>query len=918
MRHQDSSPPPSPRALCDIPRTEQDHQSVEESGDSRMTEAFAVQAAAAPPVTSENPQHEPQAEAQNARLPDSANGPDRQQSVERVSPDPNGHGPRVVEAGIAEVLAANPDNPSFAHSPTRFLLPRRSVPSKISCSSLSTHITSDVQREDGGTPSRYKFPHPYEHIALPGSSPAVPLPSDDDSKPHLEKSTLYIGSKRSLSPSSQHTGAPLVKKRKLPRPTIVITRATKSLCFPLPTKCLDNNGLPQRQIEKNLKLWTDKILRSLKTEAIKDTQIKDRIFIVECFPPKQPSSTMALPSASTAPSSVPTTPLTKSSLPSHHASMSAQLVPPGARSKLTLPRLGGRPINPVDDDNNLGHNGIKPRVFDGVRPGTLEVQRSPNVSLPLEFLGSIACPPLPSLRVGEATAPRVTAPYASQRQSDPINFAPPPAHQVLPMNSMQIISDPNPSEPRSSRSETPTGLDTWSFRYQDLPILDSTPKLTPSVENTTILSAAYSTSLADDSHADDPVLHSLERPETSSCSALPNFSPSTLRPPGSGSHVSSPSLLSCSTPKPETLRPVAAMPVQILPTQHYHNTRQLIEPGDSCRVLLPVYTGGIRPVEQARGILPRMLVSSRYVISWGRDGQIDFATRGPPGTALSSKPILNQGFGVVTGISKAHASSDDRAILVSNGPLVQASILDFSTDGFDPQHHTSENRPHSLGSTLCVASLPDNTSSDTGIRFLTADHGGKFFRWGFSGETMDFEEIVAPVKAWGVHDMQWATDKSEVWLALNAHSGRGGFLEQWDISQGAARVSGALKLHQNVLNIHEVSPNIILAEVVDTNSQFVLHDWRTPRATGSFGYNNSYDRVAYLRGDVKDSFFARGDTEGMVRLWDIRNASGHQPISISPGDIVTQVAFDRFSNKQHSLISLIDQKEIIFTNLLHV
>ncbi|KAF8320832.1 hypothetical protein DL93DRAFT_2073568 [Clavulina sp. PMI_390] len=57
---------------------------------------------------------------------------------------------------------------------------------------------------------------------------------------------------------------------------------------------------------------------------------------------------------------------------------------------------------------------------------------------------------------------------------------------------------------------------------------------------------------------------------------------------------------------------------------------QFVQPQDPHRVLLPVYTGGIRPVDQRRGIMPKMLVSSRYAVTWGRDVQLDFATRTSP------------------------------------------------------------------------------------------------------------------------------------------------------------------------------------------------------------------------------------------------------------------------------------------------
>ncbi|KAF8320826.1 hypothetical protein DL93DRAFT_1739997 [Clavulina sp. PMI_390] len=184
---------------------------------------------------------------------------------------------------------------------------------------------------------------------------------------------------------------------------------------------------------------------------------------------------------------------------------------------------------------------------------------------------------------------------------------------------------------------------------------------------------------------------------------------------------------------------------------------------------------------------------------------------------------------------------------------------------------------------------------------------------------MEIEEIMPPVGSMGrgVNDLFWATERSTAWLGINAHGDRGGFVEEWDVAQAKAQALGSVQLCGNALTVHQFSPNVVLAEVEDLDMQFVLHDWRTPRATQRFGYDSSFDSIAHLRGDVRGNLFARGDTNGNVRIWDIRNLDGYQSVSLSPGDCITQVVFDPFAEGPDRLISLLDQNEVIFTTLLH-
>jgi len=118
--------------------------------------------------------------------------------------------------------------------------------------------------------------------------------------------------------------------------------------------------------------------------------------------------------------------------------------------------------------------------------------------------------------------------------------------------------------------------------------------------------------------------------------------------------------------------------------------------------------------------------------------------------------------------------------------------------------------------------------------------------------------------------------------------------------------------------VHQVSEYVVLAEVDDASLQFVLHDWRVPRAAHQFGYDHSPWVGTNMRGDIRNHLFARGDGNGIVRLWDVRNIEEHQALTISPGDCITQVAFDSFADGSERLVSHLSRNELIFSSLRHV
>lgn len=148
----------------------------------------------------------------------------------------------------------------------------------------------------------------------------------------------------------------------------------------------------------------------------------------------------------------------------------------------------------------------------------------------------------------------------------------------------------------------------------------------------------------------------------------------------------------------------------------------------------------------------------------------------------------------------------------------------------------------------------------------------------------------APVKTF-----MWGTGRAKLWLGVDV--GANGIVKEWDLNNGVCALSGTVQLGSPVQNLHQLSTHVVLAEIEDPDMQFVVHDWRTPRAAQRFGYDHysgmgtcfrGTHRIALLTqhpsyrtilGDVNGHLFARGDKHGVVRVWDIRNLDGYQSVS---------------------------------------
>ncbi|OBZ76194.1 hypothetical protein A0H81_03587 [Grifola frondosa] len=96
----------------------------------------------------------------------------------------------------------------------------------------------------------------------------------------------------------------------------------------------------------------------------------------------------------------------------------------------------------------------------------------------------------------------------------------------------------------------------------------------------------------------------------------------------------------------------------------------------------------------------------------------------------------------------------------------------------------------------------------------------------------------------------------------------------WDISSEC--VVNTLKVSNSVYHVHQaISPSCVLLELAHRELQFEVRDLRVvpQKPTQRFGYHTSKLHGRFVKGDARFGFFACGDMDGSVRLWDLRNSS---------------------------------------------
>ena len=144
---------------------------------------------------------------------------------------------------------------------------------------------------------------------------------------------------------------------------------------------------------------------------------------------------------------------------------------------------------------------------------------------------------------------------------------------------------------------------------------------------------------------------------------------------------------------------------------------------------------------------------------------------------------------------------------------------------FNPEFFMFVQRPHRSGIPLRVATLPSISESDSAIQFVTGDSLGELFRWLFDGSAVSIEEMqLANANSTLFYREQrrftaltWATDVQKLLAGMAVNENNSGkatnILTQWDISKGNGELTGSRKMHAPILNVHQVSEYVVLAEV---------------------------------------------------------------------------------------------------------
>ncbi|KDQ64757.1 hypothetical protein JAAARDRAFT_28398 [Jaapia argillacea MUCL 33604] len=94
----------------------------------------------------------------------------------------------------------------------------------------------------------------------------------------------------------------------------------------------------------------------------------------------------------------------------------------------------------------------------------------------------------------------------------------------------------------------------------------------------------------------------------------------------------------------------------------------------------------------------------------------------------------------------------------------------------------------------------------------------------------------------------------------------------WDLA--SERVVNTIQVSNSVYHVHETSsPFCTLLEVANREKQYEIRDHRIfpHQAAQRFGHHISQFRGRYMKGCSKSSWFASGDQDGAIHIWDVRN-----------------------------------------------
>lgn len=179
---------------------------------------------------------------------------------------------------------------------------------------------------------------------------------------------------------------------------------------------------------------------------------------------------------------------------------------------------------------------------------------------------------------------------------------------------------------------------------------------------------------------------------------------------------------------------------------------------------------------------------------------------------------------------------------------------------------TLKNLAHSVytgPSTVCA--LPALALGDVGRHFVTADHKGHVYRWIENFDGFQTDSLLLPdrdeVGSFNQPILKLKLQETDdcLWVALGGtEDGKKSSLQRLSFARRGAILGGAIHPEADVTAMHQLQPQVILAEVSSSvalpslgaypthvrllqiksgNSQFLIHDWRTREIAQTFGYS---------------------------------------------------------------------------------
>ncbi|GJE84668.1 WD40 repeat-like protein [Phanerochaete sordida] len=286
---------------------------------------------------------------------------------------------------------------------------------------------------------------------------------------------------------------------------------------------------------------------------------------------------------------------------------------------------------------------------------------------------------------------------------------------------------------------------------------------------------------------------------------------------------------------------------------------------------------------------PRRLLtgSARGLVTVSMRGAVDLVTWKSKKRTTLVRPSERSGELVDDACMLRTTDDKTYTLLAHTRNRNQLSLLRVRTSG-EPVAPVLLTRPSERGSTNAGASVVCAMLQPGA--FATGGYDHKVHLWNAPGDVTQATARELPLRHSAcVHALLPVRDTSHKLLSAGADC-RVGVYEL-----ASERVVHAFKVSNAVYHLHDAGlPYCALFEVAHRELQFEMRDYRMvpERPVQRFGFNMEVLQGRHAKGDIKDFYFACGDREGNVRLWDIRKAD--KPVSIVncfPGHRTVQVAF---------------------------